>query len=818
MATIASLLVKLGIDTSEFDAGVEGAKSRAEGLGKSLESTGKKMTSAGTAMTAGFTVPIVALGGTVLKMGVDFNAGMANVATMIPDNIERVEELGSAVQDMSVEVGKSTDDLVGGLYQVLSAFGDSADTVDILRINAKAATAGLATTEEAIALTSAVTKGYGDTTAGAVQHVSDLAFMAVKLGQTTFPELASSIGRVTPLASELGVSQEELFGVMATATGVTGNAAEVSTQLRGTLQALMAPTETMTALFDELGYANGEAMLESLGLSDTLLAITDAAARSDTPLQKYIGSIEGQTLALALSGSLYDQFTDKLGAMEDVVGATDTAFRQQSEGVNEAGFRMGQFQQRLMVTAQNLGQMLIPVLMLVMDRLEPMFDLVAQGIEWFGALDPQIQMAGIAGLGLVAALGPLLIVLGMIVGAVGALLPVLAAIALPVLAIIAVVGALYLAWTNNFLGIQEIAAAVLDWLITAFHNVVAWVQTNWPIIQQTITDVVAAIVEAFQGAVAWVQTTWLAIAAAVTGAVQTIQRIVGPIVTDIVSFILRLWGIVVGWVQTNWPLIQQTIATVMEFINQVIVVNLEEIQAKIAEGLAIITFLWDTFGATIMGMVEAVWTWISSVISLAMDSILIVIETAWNIAKLVIEWALSTILDLVTLAMQIITGDWEGAWNTFVGILERTWDSILGIVRVGVNGVIRLLNRLIGAWNALEFHIPGFGVDLPSVDIPGVGTIGGGSLGWEGLTVSTPDLPMIPALAAGGIATRPTLAMIGEQETEAVVPLSRLGSFGGNTTVNVYVQGSVMAERDLAATVRDELLRLGRRNLSVGLA
>jgi TP901 family phage tail tape measure protein len=41
---------------------------------------------------------------------------------------------------------------------------------------------------------------------------------------------------------------------------------------------------------------------------------------------------------------------------------------------------------------------------------------------------------------------------------------------------------------------------------------------------------------------------------------------------------------------------------------------------------------------------------------------------------------------------------------------------------------------------------------------------------------------------------------------------------GGGLTVNVYVAGSVTAERDLAKTVHRELMRYGRRNLSTGLA
>jgi hypothetical protein len=51
------------------------------------------------------------------------------------------------------------------------------------------------------------------------------------------------------------------------------------------------------------------------------------------------------------------------------------------------------------------------------------------------------------------------------------------------------------------------------------------------------------------------------------------------------------------------------------------------------------------------------------------------------------------------------------------------------------------------------------------------------------------DVPDIPMLAAGGIVTGPTLAMIGEAGPEAVIPLDRMGQMGGGTTVNINVNG-----------------------------
>jgi len=62
---------------------------------------------------------------------------------------------------------------------------------------------------------------------------------------------------------------------------------------------------------------------------------------------------------------------------------------------------------------------------------------------------------------------------------------------------------------------------------------------------------------------------------------------------------------------------------------------------------------------------------------------------------------------------------------------------------------------------------------------------------------------LVPQMAAGGIVTGPTLAMIGEAGPEAVVPLSS-GAGYGNVTVNV--SGSVIAERDLVDSIRKALI------------
>lgn len=96
----------------------------------------------------------------------------------------------------------------------------------------------------------------------------------------------------------------------------------------------------------------------------------------------------------------------------------------------------------------------------------------------------------------------------------------------------------------------------------------------------------------------------------------------------------------------------------------------------------------------------------------------------------------------------------ENVKTFFSGIWEGLVDGFKGFINFFIKGI----NTLIGGANKLSFTAPEW--------VPG---IGGKTLGF--------NLPTIPLLAKGGIATAPTLAMVGEgREHEAILPLSKLQS------------------------------------------
>ena len=309
---------------------------------------------------------VTAAGTLALKSAMDFEKGMANVGTLLDGDVKgKLSSMGESLKTISKDTGVDLNNLSGGLYEVVSAFGESADSTKQLEIAAKAAKAGNAETSEAVKMLSAVTKGYGDTSAEAVGKAADLAFETVKLGQTSFPELASSMGAVIPLASTLKVSQEELFGAMATLTGVTGGTAEVTTQLKATMQGFMSPSAEMSEALKKMGYASGAAALESEGLGSILNKLKASVNGDEVAFAGLFSSVEAKNAVLALAGSQAENFATKIDAMTKASGAAEGAFQQQNKSVAAMA---GKIKNYGMVMLTSIGEKALPIITDALDK------------------------------------------------------------------------------------------------------------------------------------------------------------------------------------------------------------------------------------------------------------------------------------------------------------------------------------------------------------------------------------------------------------------------------------------------------------------
>lgn len=133
-----------------------------------------------------------------------------------------------------------------------------------------------------------------------------------------------------------------------------------------------------------------------------------------------------------------------------------------------------------------------------------------------------------------------------------------------------------------------------------------------------------------------------------------------------------------------------------------------------------------------------------------------------------------------------MTKVWEGIKN----VTKSSINFMIGLVEGYVNMWIRAANIIIKALNRIQVNIPEW--------VPG---IGGRSYGINLPTISSIALPR---LAKGGIVTRPTVAMVGENGPEAVVPLKEGKSYG-NTIININGPINGITGKDIANQLQKEL-------------
>lgn len=136
-----------------------------------------------------------------------------------------------------------------------------------------------------------------------------------------------------------------------------------------------------------------------------------------------------------------------------------------------------------------------------------------------------------------------------------------------------------------------------------------------------------------------------------------------------------------------------------------------------------------------------------------------------------------TILNgIIMFVKSIFTGSWKKAWQGVKKIFKGVWDTLYSVVKAPINLIIGAVNKMTSAIeSAVNWIIDG--INSLSFDVPDwVPGIGGETFGFDLDTISIPE---IPKLATGGIATAPTLAMVGDNrnakaDPEVISPLSKL--------------------------------------------
>lgn len=272
--------------------------------------------------------------GTLTEESRSFGGAMAAANTMAGKNGEEFANLKNRVSELGETIPVARNELANGLYQVISNGVPENNWISYLEKSAKASVGGIADLGETVKVTSTIIKNYelDWEDAGAIQ---DKIQLTAKNGVTSFGQLAQALPRVTSNAATLGVSIDELMATFSTLTGVSGNTAEVSTQLAAIFTALVKPSSEASEMAQQMGIQFDAAAIKAAGgLSQFLTSLDKSVkqyAKSSGMLEqevygKLFGSAESLRAITPLTNQLADKFRENVASMQNSAGTIDGAF------------------------------------------------------------------------------------------------------------------------------------------------------------------------------------------------------------------------------------------------------------------------------------------------------------------------------------------------------------------------------------------------------------------------------------------------------------------------------------------------------------
>lgn len=203
----------------------------------------------------------------------------------------------------------------------------------------------------------------------------------------------------------------------------------------------------------------------------------------------------------------------------------------------------------------------------------------------------------------------------------------------------------------------------------------------------------------------------------------------------------------------------------LAFVTSPIGIAILAITALIAAGVWLYKN-WDTVkakAAQLGAKISGIWTKINTAVTTAIAAISsrfpalgAVLSGLWKSVQDVWGNIKAIFSNIIGFIDNVFSGNWSAAWGNVVSIFGNVFGELANIAKAPINAVISVINMVLSKINEMKISIPDW--------VPGVG---GKTLGF--------NIPQITMLATGGIATAPTLAMVGEGgEPEAVLPLSKL--------------------------------------------
>lgn len=370
-------------------------------------------------------------------------------------------------------------------------------------------------------------------------------------------------------------------------------------------------------------------------------------------------------------------------------------------------------------------------------------------------------------------------------------------------------------WINLWESIKEIASAVAEWFKQAWQDignfftvtVPGWFNAFkdffinlWTGIKDFFAGIWTAISNFFIGA-------WNSIVATFTSIMEWIrsnivepiasfyETWIAPVVNKIIKTVSKLVEIVVALFVGLYNLLVQNVI-------QPVVNAFRGLWQKVS-GFFVslwngIVAIWSTvsgwFNAHVIQPVvrlfTSLWKKVSGAAKSAWEGIKSVFSAVGSFFSSTFQKAYNAVTKVFSKIGSFFSKIWNGIKNTFSKLGTSISSAIGGSVKSGINGVISMIENTINAAIGLINGAIGLINKLPGVSVGKISRL------------------RMPRLAEGGIVDKPTIAQIGENGREAVVPLEKNTGWMNEVAdrLNALQKNNSPADNEKIITKLDEMI------------
>ena len=423
--TIGALRVELSANIAKFERDMGKAAKQLGRVQRNFERFGTRASAAGRSLSIGLTAPLVAVGALAAKSFLSFEQGMNKVAAVSGATEAEMAELTAIAKDLGATTSFSAAQAAEGLGFLAQAGFDATEAGRALPGVLQLAAAGGIQLAEAADIATNVLAGYG-LEVDQLARVNDVLAKASSSANTDVLQLGQAFKFAGPVASSAGVSFETSGAAMAL-MGNAGIQAEMAgTALRGAITKLVNPSGEAAAAIAELEISVTDATGRLLPF-DQIIEQLEPHADKTGKIMQIFGQRAGPAMSALISQGA-DALREMTTALEQSGGTAQEIADKKLAGLTGAWTKLKSATEGVLI---EIGDRLSPVLerlaALLTDRVLPA---VRGALDAFDRLSPGIKTAAVVGVGLAAALGPVLIAVGGLVSVLTPVLPIMAKSAL----------------------------------------------------------------------------------------------------------------------------------------------------------------------------------------------------------------------------------------------------------------------------------------------------------------------------------------------------------------------------------------------------